>query len=175
MVLLAQNHRQQKIDSGKESRQMAFSLIEMMIALFILTVAVLGLLELTITSIRTNMQNDMRNASIRLTGQTAEIFLAQPIDNIATCGLTLDASGSNYNSSYTYTTANTCLYASADIDVNKYPNPSQTIRGGSVNYNIYWLVTSPTNDIKQIQITVSYFYRGQQYSNKAVIYKHRAV
>src|SRR3989338_7623526 len=70
----------------------AFSLIEMMIALFILTVAVLGLLNLTITSIRVNLQNDMRNTSIRLTSQTAEILLAQPIDSVATCGLTPDSS-----------------------------------------------------------------------------------
>jgi len=159
------------------STHKGFSLVEMMIALFILTVAVLGLLELTITSIRTNLQNDMRNTSIRLTSQTAEILLAQPIDSVATCGLTPDSStgAMNYNSSYTYTTANACLYASADTDVKKYPNPSQAIRSGTVNYNIYWSVLSPTNDIRQITITVSYFYRGQQYSNTAVIYKHRAV
>lgn len=157
------------------STHKAFSLVEMMIALFILTVAVLGLLELTITSIKTNLQNDMRNASIRLTSQTAEILLAQPIDSVATCGLTPDASGSNYISSYTYSSANTCLYTPSGLDYRRYPNPSQTIRGGTVSYNIYWLVSSPTNDLRQIEITVSYFYRGQQYSNRAVIYKHRAV
>ncbi|MBI5874446.1 MAG: prepilin-type N-terminal cleavage/methylation domain-containing protein [Deltaproteobacteria bacterium] len=163
----------QRTQVAQYSRQeTGFSLIEMMIALFILTVAVLGLLELTITSIKTNMQNDMRNASIRLTSQTAEILLALPIDSVATCGLTPDASGSNYNSLYTYSASNTCLYTS---DYARYPNPSQAIRSGTVNYNIYWSVSSPTNDIRQITITVSYFYRGQQYSNTAVIYKHRAV
>lgn len=155
----------------------AFSIIEMMIALFILTVAVLGLLELTITSIRTNLQNDMRNASIRLTSQTAEILLAQPIDSVATCGLTPDSSAGamNYNLSYTYSSANTCLYTPSGLDYRRYPDPNQTIRSGTVSYNIYWFVSSPTNDLRQIEITVSYFYRGQQYSNRAVIYKHRAV
>src|SRR3989338_6172686 len=163
VIQSAQYSSLQKV-SGKHNAADGFSLIEMMIALFIVTVAVLGLLDLTITSIRTNMQNDMRNTSIRLTSQTAEILLAQPIDSISTCGLTPDASGSNYNSSYTYSAANICLYTS---DYARYPNPNQTVRNGTVSYNIHWLVSSPTNDIRQITITVSYSYRGQPYSNKA--------
>ena len=56
-----------------------FSLLELMISLVILTVSILALLSLTITSIQANLQNDIRNAAIRLTNQTAEVLLAQPI------------------------------------------------------------------------------------------------
>lgn len=167
----------------KSNNKKGFSLIELMIALFIITVAVLGLLTLTITSIQTNMQNDIRNTATRLTSQTAEILLARPIDTISTCGITLDStittgSVAVYNSAYTYNTSNNCLVDSnAAEDYKKYPNASQPLGGssGTKEYNITWTVSNLTNDLRQITIRVSYKYRDQTYTNEAVIYKHRSV
>lgn len=146
-----------------------FSLIEMMIALFILTVAVLGLLDLTITSIKTNMQNDIRNTAVRLTSQTAEVLLARPFDTTCgsgitcgttptTCGITLDstitgASAAAYNAAYKYDATNNCLVDSVTNplpDYQKYPYPQQLVTGGSTTvtgqtYNITWNVTVPTD------------------------------
>lgn len=166
-----------------------FSLIEMMIALFILTVAVLGLLDLTITSIKTNMQNDIRNTAVRLTSQTAEVLLARPFSTTTTCGITLDPTittgNSPFNAQYTYNNLNICLQDSNPAtDFQKYPFPQQQITGNATIsgqiYNITWTVTVPKDinnqpvpDLLQISIYVSYNYRGQVYTNNAVIYKHQ--
>ncbi len=136
-----------------------FSLIEMMIALFILSVSVLALLNLTITSIQVNLQNDLRNTAVRLTNQTAEILLAQPIANVVSGGLT------------PYDGTNTALTP----DYRQYPNPVQTLKGGTQTYSVSWVVSNLTNDLRQITITVQYSYKGTQYTSNTVVYKHRAV
>ncbi|MBI3756125.1 MAG: prepilin-type N-terminal cleavage/methylation domain-containing protein [Deltaproteobacteria bacterium] len=174
----------QRTQVAQYSRQeTGFSLVEMMVALVILTVAVLGLLDLTITSIKTNVQNDIRSAAVRLTSQTAEVLLARPFSTTTTCGITLDTTITGYNSLYTYGTLNTCLVdTAAATDYQKYPYPQQRITGdagattvsGQI-YNIVWTATSLSdtpNGLMQISILVSYKYRGQVYTNNVVIYKH---
>ena len=161
-----------------------FSLFELMISLAILTVSILALLSLTITSIQANLQNDIRNASIRLTNQTAEILLAQPIETLTTCGLHAEpvdintnpaAAAPYYTASYTYSVTNGCLEGAGAL-YSRYPNPVQTIRGTrSHSYNITWTVTNLTNDLRQADISVEYFYNGREIRNQAVIYKHRAI
>lgn len=136
-----------------------FSLVEMMIALFILSVSILALLSLTVTSVQVNLQNDIRNTAIRLTNQTAEILLVQPFGNVVSGGLT-PYDGTN---------------AALSPDFRQYPNPLQTIRGSTQTYTVAWVVSNLTNDLSQITITVQYNYKGTQYANSTVVYKHRAV
>lgn len=136
-----------------------FSLIEMMIALFILSVSILALLSLTLTSIQVNMRNDIRNTAIRLTNQTAEILLVQPIGNVVSGGLR------------PYDATNAAL----SPNFNQYPDPDPILRGSKQAYTVTWVVSNLTNDLRQITITVQYNYKGTQYTNSTVVYKHRAV
>jgi prepilin-type N-terminal cleavage/methylation domain-containing protein len=76
--------RQEALLAGESG----FSLLEVLIATVILSVSILALTSLTITSMQVNLENDLRNASVRLTTETVETFLTQPIDGIVS-GTTL--------------------------------------------------------------------------------------
>jgi Tfp pilus assembly protein PilV len=54
----------------------------MLIATVILSVSILALTSVTLTAMRVNLENDLRGAAVRLTTETVETFLAQPIDGI---------------------------------------------------------------------------------------------
>lgn len=164
MERAVRNYNLQEEGKGMEEKKgerdsRGFSLVEMMIALFILSVSILALLSLTLTSIQVNLRNDIRNTAIRLTNQTAEILLVQPIGNVVSGGLT------------PYDGTNSAL----SPDFRQYPNPLQTIRGSTQTYAVTWVVANLTNDLSQITITVQYNYKGTQYTNSTVVYKHRAV
>lgn len=121
-------------------RDGGFSLVEMMIATFILAVSILALTSLTITSIQVNLENDLRNTAVRLTSETAEDLLRQPIESIS------------------------------DATVNR----NLTIRGGTRTFTVTTDVTTLTNDLRQVDIQVTYTHRGKTSSVNSVVYKHRA-
>ena len=62
--------------------EQGFSLLEMMIALVILTVALLALATSSTMAIRTNHQNEIRNAAIRVASQRIAAFSSQAFDEI---------------------------------------------------------------------------------------------
>jgi prepilin-type N-terminal cleavage/methylation domain-containing protein len=64
--------------------QQGFSLIEMLVAMVILSISMLALTALTITAMKTNMRTDLRNTAVRLCDEKAEEFTAAPIDSIVT-------------------------------------------------------------------------------------------
>jgi hypothetical protein len=71
----------------------------MLVALVILSVSILAMTSVTLTAIKTNMHNEIRNAAIRLTSETVEQILAGPIDS-AVSGTTdrnLRLRGGNYS------------------------------------------------------------------------------
>jgi prepilin-type N-terminal cleavage/methylation domain-containing protein len=150
-----------------------FSLVEMLVALVIIAITLLGLSAATLSSINVNLGNDLRNTGVRLTNQTAEILLALPVDGINSCGMTPDPDGPNYNASYTYDDTNACLGIGADYT--RFPNPVQSVKGFKQNFNITWGVTALNSNLRQITITVAYRYRNENFTNNAVIYKHRAL
>lgn len=150
-----------------------FSLVEMLVALVIISITLLGLSAVTLSSITVNLGNDLRNTGVRLTNQTAEVFLALPVDGIISCGMTPDPDGPNYNTSYTYDDTNACLGTGADYK--RYPNPVQSVKGFKQNFNITWGVTTLNGNLRQITITVAYRYRNENFTNNAVIYKHRTL
>jgi prepilin-type N-terminal cleavage/methylation domain-containing protein len=149
-----------------------FSLIEMMTALVIIALTLLVLSAVLIHAIQTNVVNDLRNAAIRLTSQTAEVILALPFESIRSCGLTADPASSHYNDSYRYENGNTCLNDYPE-DYLKYPNPVQTIKGFQQRFNITWDVLALTEDLRQITINVTYKASNDDHQHSAVIYKHR--
>lgn len=149
-----------------------FSLIEMITALFIIALALLVLSSVLIHAIRINAANDLRNAAIRLTNQTAEVILALPFDSIRSCGLTADPDSANYSDTYRYDNENSCL---TDLpgDYLKFPNPVQTIKGFRQKFNITWDASALSDDLRQIIISVAYNDSNEGHLHSAVIYKHR--
>lgn len=125
---------------AKQRDMRGFTLIEMMIALVILSVSILGMTSLTLTSIRVNMENDLRNAAVRVTTEVAEDLGALPIDEVITGTETRQV----------------------------------IIRGGNYAFTVARNVSPLTNDLRQVDITVSYTHRGITQTNSAVVYKHRA-
>lgn len=129
----------------KHSESRGFSLVEMMVALVILSVSILGMTSLTLTSIRTNVENDLRNAAIRLTSEIAEEVGAMPIENVVA------------------------------TPVGTPETHQVRIRGTNVAFKVARVVTPLTNDLRQVDITVTYSFKGtDNKSNSAVVYKHRA-
>jgi hypothetical protein len=49
------------------------------------------------------------------------------------------------------------------------------IRGGNFPFNVTRTVIPLTNDLRQVNITVSYISKGATKTNSAVVYKHRAM
>lgn len=66
----------------KRERQNGYSLIEVMFALVILSVAILGLASLTTRMVQVNQENDLRNMAVQLTTETAERTLGESIDTM---------------------------------------------------------------------------------------------
>lgn len=128
---------------GRDAR--GFSLVEMMVALVILSVSILGMTSMTLTTIRTNVENDLRNAAIRLTSEVAEELGAMSIEDVVATPV-----------------------ATPEIR-------QVSIRGTNVAFKVARVVTPLTNDLRQVDITVTYSFKGtDNKSNSAVIYKHRA-
>lgn len=117
-----------------------FSLIEMLIALIILSVSILGMTSVTLLTMRTNLENDLRNAAIRVTTEVAEDLGAMPIENV----------------------------------IDGIETRQTSIRGINIPYTVVLDVENLTNDLRQVNITVSYTSKGVTKTNSAVVYKHRA-
>jgi prepilin-type N-terminal cleavage/methylation domain-containing protein len=150
-----------------------FSLIEMLVAVVIIAFTLLALCAAMVNAVSANLGNELRNTAVRLTNQTAEVLLALPIDNIQSCGATADPHASNYNASYTYDSSNACLGIANDYQ--KYPGPEQSVKGFQQRFNIVWDVTSLSDNLIQVTITVAYRHREEHFENNAVIYKHRTL
>jgi prepilin-type N-terminal cleavage/methylation domain-containing protein len=149
-----------------------FSLIEMMTALFIIGLTLLVLSAVLIHAIQINVANDLRNAAISLTSQTAEGILALPFDSIRSCGLTADPDSPNFSESYRYTNDNPCINDSPG-DYLKYPNPVQTIKGFRQKFNITWDSVQINEDLRQVTINIAYRESNADHLHSAVIYRHR--
>jgi prepilin-type N-terminal cleavage/methylation domain-containing protein len=150
-----------------------FSLLEMLIAVVIIAISILALSGVMVNSISANLGNELRNASVRLTNETAEVLLALPLEGIESCGITADPGALNYKAEYSYDDQNECLGAGADYL--RYPKPLQTVKGFTQGFNITWEVLPLSSALRQITITVTYTNRGEDHTNSAVIYKHRTL
>lgn len=126
--------------SSAQRNHRGFSLIEMMIALVILSVSILGMTSLSLTMMRSNNETEMRNAAVRLTSEVAEDLGALTIEDVVDGTSTREVS----------------------------------IRGKNIPFTVILDVESLTNDVSQVDITVSYIIKGITKTNSAVVYKHRA-
>lgn len=150
-----------------------FSLVEMLIAVIIIAISLLALCGVMVNSISANLGNELRGTAVRLTNQTAEVFFALPAESIGSCGITVDPGALNYKASYSYDDKNACL--GAGLDYQRYPDPVQSVKGFRQGFNITWEVLPLSSDLRQITITVAYANQGENYTNSAVIYKHRTL
>lgn len=65
-------------------REAGFSLAEMLVALVILSVSILAMTSMTLTAIKVNVDNNMRNTAVRLTGEITEDLFITPFDQLVT-------------------------------------------------------------------------------------------
>jgi hypothetical protein len=156
----------------------------------IISVSILGLMALTLTTMRSNMQDEMKSGAVRLTSQVAEIILAQPMEGVpaGSCGLSApqkQTTGTTNaptpaNTDMTYGDTNSCLGARFSV----YPNPSQAAQQGTVDYTILWNTLDLSPDLKQITIDVYYPQPGTSCPqtdttgcgrHTVTLYKHRTI
>ncbi|MGB9715459.1 MAG: type IV pilus modification PilV family protein [Thermodesulfovibrionales bacterium] len=141
-----------------------FSLVELMVALVLLMISLLGLLAVMANSISANLNNELRNTAIRLTTQTAETLQSLDFED----EWVIDTS-----SGTTYLRADTGT-DDADQDSKGFPEEAQNIRGFQQTYNISWTVRDLSSNLKEITVSVQCTTpRGELINNDAVIYKHR--
>jgi len=140
-----------------------FSLVELMVALVILMISLLGLLAVFVSSISANLDDELRNTAVRLINQTAETVHSLPIADSDISG---DATGVSHS-------------RQADDfnqDLKGFPKPAQSIRGFQQNYAITWKVTDRNENLKEIVISVAYANsQRENCCHNAVIYKHRTL
>lgn len=127
-------------------RQAGFTLIEMMIALFILSVSILALTAVTITAMKANLENDARNAAVRLAGEVAEEIY------------TIDFNAADLEPT------------SADVPAVTRTLPVN-LRGIEKDFSVTWTVAEVSATLKRVDITVSYDIKGKNYTNRSVVYR----
>ena len=147
---------------SRAAGQCGFSLIEVLVATAISAVSILGLMAMTVISIKSNQRDDRRNDAVRVTSETAEVLMASPFDEVEDCSL---ASATPSSPS--------CLSEDAEL----FPDPVQdglvVSDDSDVRYNTSWNVTEISDDLKQVDITVEYSDGTTQQTNEVTIYKHR--
>lgn len=148
----------------RNSHSKGFSLVELMIALVILQISLLGLLSGLVNSIAVNLDNELRNTAIRITNQTAETIHSLDFNDT----WVVDTTGGTTGTEYSRDDSNT------NQDLKGFPQTVQDIRGGFQQpYSISWTVTDRGANLKEVTILVQYTNpRGEILSNNAVIYKH---
>ncbi len=136
-----------------------FSLIELLIAMMIIMVSMLAAMSGTITSIRTNVDNEMRTVATKVMTQTAEALLAMAFnDPNLTAGLHTRI-------------PNDPLQSQLGL-----PNTANVVRGASVDFPIRWTVSPLTpNASMQVDIEVSYTNRSIVYRKNLTIFKHATI
>lgn len=137
--------------------QAGYTLIEMMVAVTILAVALLGLGGLVATSMQNNLKNDLRGIAVRVAGETAEAIRTQPFDSVANGSLA------------PYDNTNAALAP----DFQLFPNPVRQVRSGSRAFTVSWTVLLRSDDLLEVSIQVQYTLKGETLTNNSTIYRHR--
>jgi prepilin-type N-terminal cleavage/methylation domain-containing protein len=144
------------------SSKKGFTLIELMIAVFIIAISMLAMVSSMMTAIRVNVDNDARNTAIRLTNQTAEILHALQWANVGV-PLTLRVDAELSAGLHTRVTGD------ASQDAKGFPALQQSIRNFRQDYRIQWNVEDRSLNTKRITIAVLYTRSGQNLNDPARI------
>ena len=142
-----------------------FSLIEMMMAVLIIMVSMLAVMSTTLVSIRTSLNNDMRDMATLVANQTGEALLAVPFTDP-------EVSGS------TGGTTHTRVQDDSGQSGKGIPNTLQIVRGKQQTFNIKWVVTplaTSNSSSSKIVITVSYTNNGKTISRDSLLFKQATI
>ena len=119
-----------------------FTLVELLVSMVIIAICVIGLMNLSITIMRNNVRNEIRNKAVEIVTNT--------VDNITSSGI-LD---------FDNTTT---------IDIVNFVGNGGNVTGQVrekllFTYTISGNVTSPSTDEKDITATISWTYREKNYN-----------
>ncbi len=135
-----------------------FSLIELMIAIFIIAITMLALLTSITVSQRTNLQNQVRDIAIRITNQTAEAILALPPNDSEL------STGVNH----------TRIAGNTAQNMKGFPQKLVSLRGYQQDYTIAWTVEPTSAGLAsknlKVLIAVTYKFSGKDYSHNAAVF-----
>jgi type IV pilus assembly protein PilV len=127
------------------SNKSGTTLIELLVAMGILAIVAVALMQSSILVLQKSVQNDMRDEAVRLAEQRMNELRSGPggFDNADPSGLNLDLV----------------------VGVVAYPTMTRTIRNGSLPFTVSKNVVSLDTDTKQVTVTVTWQFRGQQYDH----------
>jgi len=117
-----------------------FTLIELLVSIVIITISIIGLMNLSIVITRNNLKNEIRNKAIEIVTNYVDNMTSQSFDDIATGNSTDNASAEIRNFTLTYTiTDNVTNPTTNEKDI------SATIdwqyRSKNYSYNVQTVVT----------------------------------
>ena len=117
-----------------------FTLIELLVSIVIITISIIGLMNLSIVITRNNLRNEIRNKAIEIVTNYVDNMTSQGFDNIATGNSTDNASATIRNFTLPYTiTDNVTNPTTNEKDI------SATIdwqyRSKNYSYNVQTVVT----------------------------------
>lgn len=132
-----------------------FSLIELLVALVIIMVSMLAFATMMTLSMRTNLQNDLRDTATKVANQTGEVLVGLPFTD------PLLNPGGPY------------IRSSSDNAQNGagFPYPVQMVRGKNYTFDISWTITKLTDASLQITTAVTGTYRNVGYTRNAIVFK----
>ena len=145
-----------------------FSLIELLVATFIIMISMLAVLSSMLTATRMNVENDVRNTAVRLTNQTAETLLTLQWAEVVVAGDRMEHMDADLSAG-----VHTRIAEDAEQDRKGYPVLSQSIRNFRQDYRVQWTIEDVSIKTKRITITVAYTRNGQDLANEAVIFRDR--
>jgi type IV pilus assembly protein PilV len=117
------------------SNNNAFTLVELMLALFIMMVGLLGLMQTANLAIVHNMTNQLRNGAVLVADQQMTLEMAKPFALIST---------------------------NANTNVKTIPWP---VASTFKNYSVMKIGTNITGSTKNVSVTVDWNYKGTWYTH----------
>ncbi len=126
-----------------------FTLIEMMLAMVIILIAMLGLFKSVVVSIDSNVKNVIRDEGTRLAEEVINQIRGVPYNNLV-------AAGDMVPVTWTAGNWNTALPA-----LGYSPPVMRDLRNMSVEYNIVVSVIENANTFKQVNVVVGWDHRGE--------------
>jgi|SRR6185369_12455823 len=119
-----------------------FSLVELMAAMVIMLVGLLGLLQTVNIAMEYNLKNQMRNEVVRIGDEVMSGMRAQPFDQVFTSVTTIPTRLRNINRSY-----------SVRRNVNAIPNPTPVVASRQYQVDVRWVYknVSTTHSIVSVR------------------------
>lgn len=126
-----------------KKKDAGFTLIEMMIALTVLLIGMLGIAAMLVTSIDANENNKRATEATYLAEQQLDIFRGTPYSAIPLAMSSTDTANNTY----------------INVEGNKTPNESEPCC-----YTRWWVVNeNSTQTLKDITVYVKWSYKGQSH------------